>query len=232
MSELEEQQFTLTNRVSNLLERVEYRLIQSQSDKDEIYKLRYQAYLNEGAIHPNENEILMDKYDDNKNSLLFGIYIDGELCSSIRIHILSKKEPFSPAYEVFSKELTEFIFSDKVIIDPNRFVVAQKKSRKFPELAYITLRLPFIICYLLKADIVTATVRIEHQAFYKKVLCYRNICEAKFYPTLIKPLCLMLVKFHEGAPKVLSNYPFFKPRKDEIASLNEILFPFMNLRHA
>ena len=78
-----------TGRSSDLLDRVDYRLAQTPEEKEEIYKLRYRAYLREGAILPSESGRVTDEYDDLANSFIFGIYIGGELCSSIRISILT-----------------------------------------------------------------------------------------------------------------------------------------------
>ena len=40
----------LPERSSDLLEHVDYRLAETPEEKDEIYRLRYRAYLREGAI--------------------------------------------------------------------------------------------------------------------------------------------------------------------------------------
>ena len=39
-------------RSSDLLDQVDYRLAQTPEEKEEIYKLRYRAYLREGAVQP------------------------------------------------------------------------------------------------------------------------------------------------------------------------------------
>src|SRR6516164_4974460 len=67
------------------LEHVDYRRVDTAEEKDEIYRLRYRAYLREGAILASESERVTDRYDDLPNNFTFGIYIRGELHSSIRI---------------------------------------------------------------------------------------------------------------------------------------------------
>ena len=41
-----------------LLERIEYRLAETAEDRDAIYRLRYRAYLKEGAVSPNPQRIV------------------------------------------------------------------------------------------------------------------------------------------------------------------------------
>lgn len=45
----------------DLLSLVDYRQVVSAEDKEEIYRLRYRAYLKEGAIQPNADEMIRDR---------------------------------------------------------------------------------------------------------------------------------------------------------------------------
>ena len=59
------------------------------------------AYLREGAIAPNASQTFSDPYDDSPNARIFGLYLDGELASSIRIHVTSPEHADFPSYHVF-----------------------------------------------------------------------------------------------------------------------------------
>ena len=76
-----------------LLERVDYRRVETAEERDAIFRLRYAAYLREGAIPPNASERFSDSLDDTDNALIFGVHIDGELASSIRLHVASREHP-------------------------------------------------------------------------------------------------------------------------------------------
>ena len=58
----------LPERSSYPLEHVDYRLAETPAEKDEIYRLRYRAYLREGAILPSESGRVTDRYDDLPNN--------------------------------------------------------------------------------------------------------------------------------------------------------------------
>src|SRR5712675_809448 len=48
----------------NLLEQVDYRLAQTPDEKEEIYHLRYRAYLREGAVKASAEQRVTDQFAD------------------------------------------------------------------------------------------------------------------------------------------------------------------------
>ena len=70
-----------------LLERVNYRRADTAGEREAIFRLRYEAYLREGAIPPSTSGRFCDALDDATNAWIFGLYIEGELASSIRLHV-------------------------------------------------------------------------------------------------------------------------------------------------
>ncbi len=55
----------LAVRVFQLLERVDYRLAESEEARAAIGRLRYEAYLREGAIDPDPSQSFTDPHDDD-----------------------------------------------------------------------------------------------------------------------------------------------------------------------
>ena len=194
----------------DLLDQVEYRLAETQVEKEEIYNLRYRAYLTEGAIEPRADQRLADRFDELPNSWTFGIFLGGELTSSVRISVAAPGHSDTPAVDAFPDLLEPELAKGKVIVDPNRFVADPIRRTKYPQLPYITLRLAYVACEHFKADIGTATVRKEHQAFYRRVFLHQPLCLPRPYPTLTKPLCLMAVDYPKLRDKVFRRYPLFR----------------------
>lgn len=206
---------------ADLLDHVDYRLAETEADKEEIYNLRYRAYLSEGAIEPRTDQRLTDRFDELPNSWIFGVYIGGELTSSVRISVARPDNADTPAVEAFPDLLDPELAKGKVIVDPNRFVADPLRRTKFPQLPYITLRLAYVACAHFNADIGTATVRKEHQAFYRRVFLHEPLCPPRPYPTLTKPLCLMAVDYPKMREKVFQRYPLFRSSELERRMLFE-----------
>ncbi len=89
-------------RSADPLDHVDYRLAETPEEKDAIYRLRYRAYLREGAILPSESQRVTDRYDDLPNSLDLRRLLHGELYSSIRISVLTSEWRGSPSSDVFA----------------------------------------------------------------------------------------------------------------------------------
>ncbi|MFN3888796.1 MAG: N-acyl amino acid synthase FeeM domain-containing protein [Beijerinckiaceae bacterium] len=204
-----------SQRISLLLDRVDYRLATSDDELDRIYRLRYDANLREGAITANETRKLVDRFDDAPNALNFGIYIDDVLTSALRMHIVSADQPVSPALDAFPDLLAEPVRSGVRIIDGNRFVAEYPRARSFPELPYVTLRIGILAAVHFECDMITASVRSEHFPFYKREYMAAKLCEPRPYPTLVKPLSLISIDFRQNGGAIIARHPFYQSTADE-----------------
>jgi hypothetical protein len=193
-----------------LLDRVDYQLAQTREQKEEIFNLRYRAYLREGAVKPSEDQRVTDQYDDLLNSWTFGVYLSGELYSSVRISVLTSEWRESCSAEAFGEILMPRLDRGEVIVDPARFVADPDKARRFPELPYVTLRLAYLACEYFNADLGLAIVRPEHQAFYRRVFLHETIAEPRLFPGLLKPVGLMAADFPAMREKVFRRYPIMR----------------------
>ena len=209
----------LDERVHQLLDRVEYRRADRDEDREAIYRLRYEAYLREGAIEPSFGRRYSDAHDDDDNAWIVGAYVDGVLTSSFRIHVATPDYPDMPANQVFGDYLRPLIAAGKIIIDPTRFVVDPAATRYFPEIPYVTVRVGHMAAEHFHADTVLATVRAEHQAFYRRVFGHLPVCPARPYPGLIKPISLMTLDYPAQRNRILARYPFFASTDAERAAL-------------
>lgn len=192
------------------LDQVDYRLAQTPEEKDEIYRLRYRAYLREGAIQPSTDGRVIDQFEDAPNAWTFGVYFHGELYSSIRVSVLTSEWRMSPSVELFGDVLHPELDKGKVIIDSTRFVADPEKARIFPELPYVTVRLGSMAGVHFNADYGLAIVRPEHQAFYRRVFLHETWCEPRSYPGLVKPVGLMAAHLPTVRDRVLARYPFLR----------------------
>jgi hypothetical protein len=197
-------------RVSDYLQEIDYRVVRTAEERDEVFRLRYDAYLREGAIEENASRRFFDDYDRLDNCWIFAIHDDdGRLLSSIRFHVISKQWRRGPALDVFPDIVGPMIEQGKVLIDPTRFVADAAAMRDNPELPYITLRVATMASEYFEADYCLATVRAEHRAFYRRVFESTLLCEPRPYPTLTKPICLMSADVRAIRDRLMQRYPVF-----------------------
>ena len=210
VSDQETAQSSFSDRVANLLDRIDCRLAHADEEREAIFRLRHRAYLRDGSILPNRFGSFSDSYDETDNVYLFGLYIDDELASSIRIHVGSNEHPYFPSLEVFSDVLQPKLDAGRVIIDATRFVADEKLARRYRALPYATVRLNWLAAAYFANGYSLAAVRPEHQAFYRRIFGLRLVCGARPYPHLAKPICLMASDYPTVAEHVNRRYPFFR----------------------
>src|ERR1044071_5846045 len=124
------------NRVADLLHRLDCRVAETPEEREAIFRLRYECYLREGAICPNPTQIFSDRYDHSPSARIFGLYLDGELASSIRIHVTSPEHSDFPSHHVFEDLLDPELAAGRVIVDPTRFITNRTLSASNPGLPY------------------------------------------------------------------------------------------------
>lgn len=195
--------------------KVECRAPVGDSEKEQIYRLRYRAYAREGALPPGAPEIFKDAMDEAANARTFGFYVDGKLASSIRLHIATPENPVCPAMAVFSDYLRPVFDSRMSVIDPTRFVADAAFARLYPKLPYVTVRVAFMACDYFVTNLLLATVRTEHQAFYRRLFGHRVACDARPYPSLSKPISLMVLDFPAERERIKFRYPFLRSTESE-----------------
>lgn len=213
------QSVSFNESADHLLQKVEYRRIVSTADRSAVYALRYESYLREGAIDENASKSLRDDFDDAENSWTYGIYIDGELAASIRLGLATPDNRDIPARKTFPEFIDPILDTGESMIDPTRFVLKEEYARIYSKLPYITLRIAWAISDYLGVDHTLASVRTEHQAFYRRFFGHKLLCPARPYPTLIKPLSLMIIGCKAIREQGLRRYPFLASTVEECRDL-------------
>ena len=207
-------------RGAGLLDRIEYRLIETPEERDSVYLLRYRAYLHGGLISSSESRRVSDCYDDAPNVWIIGIFVDGELCGSFRLHVLTSEWRMSYTTELFGDVLHPRLDRGEVFIDPARFVADPDKAQRFPELPYLTVRLAYMACDYFNADTGLAMVRTDHQTFYRRVFLSETIAEPRPFPGWdTKKVVLMASDFPNVREKILARFPVMRSGASERRSL-------------
>lgn len=199
----------------DLLDRVEYRRVQPADLSDPVYRLRYEAYRREGFIPFNGQEALRDEFDDLPNAHCFGIHIDGQLVSSLRIHHLTPAQRTSPSYSVFQNVLDPLLDQGASCVDPGRFTTDFEASLAYPALPFLTLRLAVLATKYFGSKYGLHSVRPEHAAFYRRVFSSTLMAEARYYHGLSFPMELWGCDAPAVYPKTVRRYPFFMSTAEE-----------------
>ena len=203
----------------DLLDSVSYARVDPDVIDDPIYKLRYRAYTREGFMDHNPEEVCIDDLDALPNGMSFGIYIDGQLVSSIRLHHLTAEHSRSPSMKVFPDVLGPMLEQGLTFIDPSRFTADREASLAYPALPFLTLRIAAMASVYFDASQCLALVRPEHGPFYKRVFGSEKLADARSYPGLHFPVALFGAGVGTIRSRVAQRFPFFLSTAEERSAL-------------
>ena len=209
---------SFNDRAVSLMERLHYRRAVNDDDRDALFQLRYEGYLRDGGIGPNATGRFSDAWDDTDNVDLIGVYLDGQLAASVRIHV-SGDDGDIPASDVFGDVVRPYIERGQRLVDATRFVIASDHARTSAHMPFVTLRAVAMAAEFYEAYGLLATVRSEHAPVYRRVTGHRQLSEPRAYPRLRKPIMCMLAETTSLATGPYAKHPFLRSTAKERAAL-------------
>lgn len=199
----------------DLLDRVEYRRVSVEDQFDPVYRLRYEAYRREESVPINSQQVVRDEFDELPNAHCFGVYMDGELVSSLRLHHLTPSYRESPSHSVFPDILDPMLDQGASILDPGRFTADYEASLAYPALPFLTLRVGVMAIQHFGVKYCLSSVRPEHGAFYRRVFKSVPLSEPRYYHGLAFPMVLYVCDLLSDWDGLMRRYPFFRSTAEE-----------------
>lgn len=199
-----------TRGVQAVLERTEYRRCDSGEDYEDICRLRYKAYRAHGFVPETPGQATSDAMDELSNCYRFGVYIDGELVSTVRVHHISRETPWGPAMSSFGEELAPRLERGESFINPSLLAADPELLQISRYLPFITLRLGIAANSWFDASHCIVLIRKEHTAFYARVFMAEQVGEAKTYPPFTVPVMLYGMDCARHLETVFQRFPFFR----------------------
>ncbi len=201
------------------LEQLEYRRILGGEDLEEVFRLRYEAYRRKELIEPNDSGLAEDRYDTTPNCQIFGLYFEGRLASSLRVHHATPTFQVCPTTSHFPHSLDEHFDKGMSFIDSSRFCAATDMSVKYPMLPFFTTRLTAMACRYFDADYMLSVIRPEHSAFYRRYFGMKRWGTGQKVDWFAFDVDLYSADRYEIAERVLTKIPFFHSMDHERESL-------------
>jgi len=195
--------------VLDLLERVEYRRCESGEDFEAISRLRYKAFHSHGLLDTIVEQKLSDHLDDVPNCYCFGVFMEGELVSTVRLHHLTRETPEAPIMTVFGDRLLLRLARGETFIDPSRLAVDPQLSSTHRALPYVTLRLAVVANTFFNATSCVSMIREEHTAFYHRIFGSVQVGEPRIYPPFTMPIFFYESLCEQNMAPTLQRFPFF-----------------------
>ncbi len=179
--------------------------------RQDVYALRYRAYLHEGAIEPNPSGLFRDRYDDQPNHILWALFDEGKLRGSLRTVWFHPRDPWSiPERDCFPEAIAQTLPPEARLIAGNRFVTEPFRAHRTAAYAMELLkhhlaRMPG------RADYALAAVRANHLRFYRQIMRMDRISEPRIYPGLNCPMYLLASNVEQNLTVIWAHTPALRP---------------------
>ncbi len=203
-------QSSFSRSVLALLDHVEYRRCESGEDIEAIYRLRYDAYRRNGFLEESASQMMTDELDDAPNCYRFGVFIDRELVSTVRIHHITQAQPFGPIMSVFGDVLRPRLASGQSFVNPTLLAADTSGVAMRRALPYLTLRLAVIANTYFNSTNCVCVIREEHTAFYHRIFGSRQVGQPRPYPPFTVPVMLYDSECALNMERTLRRFPFFR----------------------
>jgi hypothetical protein len=210
----------------DIMDRVEYSRVRLDVTDNPVYRLRYEAYRREEFVPFNDAGVVVDDLDDTPNAFAYGVHIDGELVSSIRIHHVTPEHRFGPSMKSCPDVLGPLLDRGQTFIDPSRFTADYEASLAYPALPFLTLRIAVMATDYFRTTSCLALVRREHAAFYRRVFGAVEMSDTRDYPGLSFPVVLFGSNAAINLQQIYRRFPFFRSTEEE----QEALFSQSDMR--
>ncbi len=199
---------SLNERIFEVMEHIEYRRIVTPEDFEAIGRLRAQAFNSRVVYSKKLGNSAVDEMDRAPNAHVFGMYYDGELVSTVRIHVASRENPNAFSVRMFPNVLQPLIDQGMTFVDPTRFAVDEEISHQVPGLPLLTLRIPLMATTFFNADFCLALIKQEHTAFYRRVFRSTALAGPTKFDAFAVPLVLFASPIR-NTPDICRRYPLF-----------------------
>jgi hypothetical protein len=202
---------SFSDRVLRFLERVEHRIARTDCERETAFQLRYDAYVRNDLMGPRGDRRLFDKrYDIADNAWITLTFLDGELAATTRLNLGTGEDCSIPSMAVYPEVVTPRLRAGFSILETTRLAANLRISGSNPELAYVAMRPGFMAATHFDVDFAVASPRLEHMAFYRRVLLFSQWCEPRPYPGLSAKFGCMGADFSASRERIETRYPFFK----------------------
>jgi hypothetical protein len=209
-----------SDRVLRFLERVEHRIARTDCEREAAFRLRHDAYVRNDLMQPRPDQRLFDKpYDTAANAWITTTFVDGELAATTRLNLGIGEDCILPSMAVYPDVVAPRLKAGFVILETTRLAANIRISGSNPEVAYLAMRPGFMAAVHFDIDLAVASPRLEHMAFYRRVLLFAQWCEPRPYPGLTAKFGCMGAEFQDAQARIEARYPFYKSAPTEREAL-------------
>jgi hypothetical protein len=201
-------------------------------ERESVYQLAYEIYLEKGYIQENANQWYIQNYDFYQQTIILIVFDKNKKLAGA-LTLIFNEDGKLPVEKIYSEEIRPISMLGNRILESSRLVI-HHDYRYEKEVLHLLLNYMLIYSYHVKKyHSMMIQVNPRHKLYYKALLHYDEIGGEKLCPTVQNaPAVLLhlplnryqeeikhLIKTKEKTKKERSLYPYFlKPEQELLVS--------------
>jgi hypothetical protein len=201
---------------------ISIRIVSDPTLRDEVFRLRYRAYMNEGEIPENRSGMFYDDYDEAPNQVSWALFLGEELVGTVRSMFFSPAGSLLlPEHKVYGDIIPNMLPYNARVVSGNRFAIDPAHVNMGKRLTFQLLK-HHIMVALVKGDWAIAAVKQHHQPFYERVMSLTAASEPRYYDEMNSSFTLMVANVLDKYASVCARHPTLRPNTSDLALLKLI----------
>jgi len=197
-------------------------LVSDSQLREDVFRLRYRAYLSEGEIPESRAGKFSDEYDNKPNQVTWALFDGDKLVGTMRsMFYQPSSQLLLPEHKVYGDLLVKSVPAGVRVVSGNRFAVDPDSDRNDKRYSFALLKHHMMVA-LVKADWAVAAVRTNHLAFYRRVLQMKVASEPRFYDEMNSGFTLLSANVLDNYSTICSRHPSLRASTADLALLKSI----------
>lgn len=182
------------------------KIVNTLEEREAVFNLGYQVYLEKGYIQENPNQWLIQEYDNEPSTILL-IVKDKNNKIAGSVTLVFKEINTIPAEKIYFEEINGLLKKNRKLVEISRLII-DKNYRNSKEIILLLFNYLSIYAYHIKKfDDLIIQVNPRHKGYYEKLLHFKEIGSEKMCPSV------------QNAPAVLMSLAL-QHYQDEIVHLS------------
>lgn len=157
------------------------RVANSMEEREAVFKLAYQVYLDKGYVHENANQWLINSYDTAQDTVIL-IVLDAQKNIAGSLTMVFDSRERLPADKIYHEELNQLRHSRKRLTEISRLVISPNYRNSKEILILLFNYMAIYASQIKKIDNLIIEVNPRHKEYYKSILCFEEVGSEKPCP--------------------------------------------------
>jgi hypothetical protein len=160
----------LSLSVVEFLKDVSYEVMRTETQLEDIFRLRHDTYRHAGYLSGNPDGKFHDDLDLSPNVYNVAIRLSGALVACIRLHKVTPEVRECCAIEIFPDEINQRLDAGDVMIDSGRNCCDPSLASRYHALPLAVIRAASLLAAHVNAQWMLATFKQGHTPFFRRVM--------------------------------------------------------------